>query len=53
MRTIRDLEYRFGETETSAGSELISGDGHAEDEEKIVERSIQVSSTLRDDFKEK
>lgn len=53
MRTIHDLEYRFGETETSAGSELIGRDGHTEDEKKIVERSIQVSLTLRDDFKEK
>jgi len=53
MRTIHDLEYRFGETETSAGSELISRDGHTDDEKKIVERSIQVSLTLQDDFKEK
>jgi hypothetical protein len=53
MRTIQDLEYRFGETETSAGNELIGRGGHAEDEDKIVERSIQVSLNLRDDFKEK
>jgi len=53
MRTVTDLESRYGETDTGMGAELIKRDGHTEEEEKIVERSIQVSLTLRNDFKEK
>jgi hypothetical protein len=52
MRTICDLEDRFGGAETDGGVELINRDGQVQDEE-IVERSIQVSLTLRNDFSEK
>ena len=53
MRSIDDLEYHYGSPKTGGGAELISSDGHIEDEENIVERSIQVSLTLRDDFSQK
>jgi hypothetical protein len=52
MRTIDDLDSRFGAAETGSGTELTDKDSRVE-EEKIVERSIQVSLTLRDDFDER
>jgi hypothetical protein len=53
MRTISDLENYYGKAEVGVGTELVNKDGHREDEDKIAERSIQVSLTLRDDFSEK
>jgi hypothetical protein len=53
MKTISDLEDYYGGAETGEGAELINRDDHREEEEKIVERSIQVSLTLREDFSQK
>jgi hypothetical protein len=53
MRTISDLENHYGRAETGTGTELVNKNGYSEEEEKIMERSIQVSLTLRHDFNEK
>jgi hypothetical protein len=53
MRTIGDLEAYYGGADTGSGAELINKDGHGEEEERIAQRSIQVSLTLREDFSQK